>query len=354
MQNRKSFKRKINDWLFNHEPIKNGLSIGWTLIVLTFSAFMFAFGYKVFLNPSNIVHPSDPNVAEGFRLVSGGASGLSQTIIEAIYLIGKAINGGTPITISEDMIYSFIYFGLNVPVVLLAFFGIGKRFALFTLYDVAMATLFTNLLGLPAFDGFISTIANFSNENGGMLTRAIFAGVCTGISSGIAYKVDASAGGIDVVAYFIALKKNVLVGKYSIAINLVIIITFALLGAANNDFNEKGIIQIAVALFSFVYMLAAGLVIDLINKRNKKCQIEVVTDNPELGKILIANIPHSATIMTARGAYSDKNHFVVQVVISYYEVKKTLEVIRESDPHSFIKVIDLHQVYGRFFLNPIK
>lgn len=354
MQNHKSFKQRTTDWLFDHEPVKNGLTLAWTLLVLTFSAFMFAFGYKAFLNPTSIVHPADPNIEPGFRIVSGGASGLSQTFIVAIYLIGKCFNGGTPIVINEDLIYSIIYFALNVPVILLAFFGIGKRFALCTLYNVGMATLFTNILSLDAFAPFLTAISQFTNQNGGMLARAIFAGVCTGISSGVAYKVDSSAGGIDVIAYYIALKKNVLVGKYSIAINIGIIVSFTILTAANENFGENGVFALAVALYSVVYMLVTGAIVDLINRRNKKCQIEVVTDNPELGKILIANIPHAATIIKGEGAFSGKEHYIVQIVISFYEVKKTVQIIRESDPRAFIKVMDLHQVYGRFFLMPIR
>ena len=353
MQNRKTIKKKVNDWLFDHEPLRKGLSIGGSLLVLAFSALVFAFGYKVFLNPAHIVHPIDPNVEPGYRLVSGGMSGISQTIIEAIYLIGRAVSGGD-VAVNEDLIYSLIYFGLNIPVIVLAFFGIGKRFALYTLFNVALASLFTNLLGLEPFVGLLDAISEFANANGGMLARAIFAGVCTGVSSGIAYKVDASAGGIDVIAYYIALRKNVLVGKYSILINIGVVISFTFLAAANQNFSVKGIYQIALALYSFVYMLVTGLVVDLINKRNKKVQVEIVTDNPDLGKILIANIPHAATILNAKGAFSGKEHYIVQIVVSTYELKTTIDVIRDSDERAFIKVIDLHQVYGRFFLRPIR
>ena len=348
MQNRRTLKKKYSDWMADHNRVKVSLDLTLVLIVLAFSAFIFAVGFKLFLNPSKIVSEG------GLRLVSGGASGIAQVILEIVYIIGKAVTGNPDLVLSDDLLYSVFYFALNVPVFLIAFFGIGKRFALLTIFNVALASVFTNLLGLPGLSEFMDTVSNFCNDNGGMVARALFAGVCTGVSSGLAFRVDASAGGIDVISYWISLKKNVLVGRYSILINILIVISFTLAASTNMNFDSRALEQIACALYSFLYMLTCGLVIDLINRRNKKVEVEVITDNADLGKILIANLPHAATISTAKGAYTDKEHFVVQMVISSYEVKQTIEVVRESDPKAFVKVIDLHQVYGRFFLPPIR
>ena len=348
MQNRRTLKKKYADWMAEHHRTKTTLKTAFALIVLAFSAFVFALGFKLFLNPSELV------ASGSLRLVSGGASGIAQVILEIVYLIAKAVTGDPNIKLSDDMLYSIFYFTLNVPVFFIAFFGIGKRFALFTLFNVALASLFTNLLGMPGVSEIMKVVSEFCNNNGGMVARALFAGVCTGISSGLAFRMDASAGGIDVISYFIALKKNVLVGRYSILINLLIIASFTVVASMNMNFDSRAVQQMACALYSILYMLTTGLVIDLINRRNKKVQVEVVTDNADLGKILIANLPHAATISTAKGAYTDKEHYVVQMVISSYEVKHTIEVVRESDPKAFVKVFDLHQVYGRFFLPPIR
>ncbi|MCR5078630.1 MAG: YitT family protein [Bacilli bacterium] len=332
----------------DHVFAKKGLDLAWIILVLTASSWIFALGYKTFLNPTNIVEEG------GFRLVSGGASGISQTVMEAIRLIGKGVTGDPNFSYNEDLAYSLLYFGINIPVFFIAFFIIGKRFALLTIYAVGMVSVFTNIMSLEVFKPFIDTLASFSNDNGGLLTRAVFGGICTGVSSGLAYRVDSSAGGIDVIAYAIALKKNVLVGKYTILINICIVVAFTLLSAANDDFSIRAIMAVACMLFSAIYMLVTGMVVNLINLRNKKCEIEVVTDDEELGSVLIANLPHAATVSKAQGAYSGKEHYVVVMVISYYEVKQAVKIVREADPKAFIKVIDLGQVYGHFFLRPIR
>lgn len=42
------------------------------------------------------------------------------------------------------------------------------------------------------------------------------------------------------------------------------------------------------------------------------------------------------------------------MVVSYNEVKKAIKVMREVDPNCFVTVINTYQVYGKFYIRPIK
>ncbi len=341
MEKKNAIRRHVTDWLYDHQGCKLTIEYAWALILMTISAFALAVGFKLFLSPYGGSH----------KMVSGGVSGIAMTIIEVVELI----RGGRLDTSSNDLIYGILYFAINVPIFFIAFFGIGKRFAILSLINVAEVSLFTNLLNLPSLSPTFEAIGLFCEENGGMLSRAIFAGVCTGISSGLAFKADASGGGIDVIAYFIALKKSVLVGKYSVALNCITLVLFTLFASMNYGIGSDGAVQqVGCVPYSLFYMIVVMLVIDLIHVRNKKVKVEVITDNPELGKILIANLPHAATELKGIGVYSGKPRSVFQMVISSFEVKNAVTIIRESDPSAFVQVIDLKQVYGRFFMRPIK
>ena len=221
---KKSLKSKISDVLYDHPLMKSSLNNGFALLVVILSAFLFAFGFKCFISPANLATAQD-----GHRLISGGVSGISQTLILFVDLVSNdwiTLNG------RYDLIYSILYFGLNIPVFILAWKGISKRFAIFTLINVGMVSVFTTVLGF--FDEpIIFKIADFCGANGGLITRALFAGACTGVSSAIAYRVGASAGGIDVVAYYIALRKSTLVGRYSVYINGITVGLFTILSIAD-------------------------------------------------------------------------------------------------------------------------
>ena len=341
MAHKNSFRRKVNDYLYDHPIQKGALHYSWLMIVTVFSAFLFAFGFRAFIAPT---------VAEN-RLVSGGVSGISQAIIAAVELFsGHAIAANN----IYDIVYSVLYFSINVPIFFLAWKGIGRRFAIFTLINVGLASLFTSLLRF-ADDSFFNVITEFINGHGGLATRALLGGICTGVSSAVAYKIDTSAGGMDVVAYYIALKKSRLVGRYSVYINIVTVTIYTLLSITDAGWGTARAAEIFVAtLLSVLYLFVTMFVIDAINIRNKKCRIQVVTEMKDLSKVLIGTLPHGATVLTGKGAYTEKDKIIITMVVSSYEVKQSINVIREADPNAFVEVVELKAVYGRFFLAPIR
>jgi uncharacterized membrane-anchored protein YitT (DUF2179 family) len=198
------------------------------------------------------------------------------------------------------------------------------------------------------------------NTEGGFLARALFAGMCTGLSSAIAYKFETSAGGFDIVSYYVSLRKSTTAGKYSVMINAVIITMFYLIygfgGGTSSGFAGYSTWATAFAcvFFSVVYLFTVMLVVDAINVRNKKVQIEVNTTNQELPRLLLARIPHGLTVVKAKGAYSGQDRLLLYLVVSSLEVKSALKLIKEVDPTSFVTVKSLIQVYGRFFSQKVR
>lgn len=337
MKKVEKLEKKWNSLLYNHLWLKWLVEYGIAFIVTVFSAFIFAFGVNVFLDPI-VLGESTSGIQ---TMVSGGSSGLAQVINLAFLM------GGISFSKNASLIFSISYLLINAPLVFLAFKGIGKRFGFFTMLNVASVFLFTNVM----HGQLLADIAVFVNEHGGMLARALFAGICTGLSSALAFKIDASAGGFDIVSYYISLKKSTLAGKYGVIINAVIIASFTILSSVNaNNFA----VGISGMWFSLVYLLTVMLVIDVINVRNKKAHIEIITTNKDLPKLLIANIPHGATLVNAKGVYSDSDRFIIYMVVSTIEVRKAVKVIKQLDPESFVNVTPLQQVYGNFHMKPVR
>ncbi len=340
-------KRHVNDkvqvFLAGH-PVAKGIYENTVAILMsTLSAFCFAFGYVCFLAPSAPVDGAtlDP-------IVSGGMSGVSQTLTLALELLFPMVE------INHAVAYSILYFVLNIPILILSWVGISKRFTIFTLINVASVSILTSLLGSLPIE-WLSSFVDFINQNGGMLARALFAGVLTGLSTAIAFKFDLSPGGIDVIAYYIALKKSTLTGKYAMMLNGTVALAFFLLTAtkAGWAYNEV-IVAFASLFFTVLYIMVSQIVVDTINIRNKKTKIEIVTAREDLASYLIEVFPHAATIVRAQGAYSHADKYIITMVVSSYELKDAISVIQTEDPSSFIQVTELVQVYGRFFITPVK
>lgn len=337
MKKIEKLQKRTNNFLYNHLWLKFIVDYGFALIATLFSAAIFALSINVFLDPA--VLGGECNGIQ--TLVSGGSSGAAQ-----VFNLLFAVNG-ISIPNNPSLLFSLFYLLINLPLIFIAFRYVGKRFAIFTVINVVAVFLLANTM----HGQFFVDIALFINNHGGMLARALFAGMCTGLSSAIAYKIDSSAGGFDIVSYYFSERKSTLAGKYGIIINSTIIATFSIITAiTTNNWGES----LGLVFFSAVYLLTVMLVVDVINIRNKKAQIQIITNKKDLARLLLANIPHGATVLNARGAYSDNERYVIYMVVSTTEIKRAVKVVRELDPESFVNVTSLQQVYGHFHMKPIK
>ena len=342
------------EWSKNHK--RESTILTWIVLFLisTLSAFIFSMGFKTFISPEKDALKAvagsdfDPESVKSF--VSGGISGLSQNV----GIIGRIILRSFKIDSEsfEQVFYSGFYFVGNIPIIILAIKGIGKRFGIFTLINILEVSLFTFLMGKW---NFLASIHIFVSQNGGMLARALFAGACTGLASALTFKFDFSDGGMNVIAYYLALKKSTSVGKYMILINAVIVSLFTVLSGVEFNWASEAVVPIfGSAIFSLLYMLMSTIVVDLINVRNKKAELKIVTTDDKLSSVLMHSVHHGATVSKGVGAFSGQEKTIITMVISSFEVNSVVKIVQKEDPSAFIQVTPLSQVYGRFFIRPLK
>ncbi len=340
---------KIKNWLYDHPTVKTCLEYFWILIVSTASAFVFAFGFNCFMDVSgHLITDSAGHTMAAPNIVSGGISGVSQVIVLFFELCGWKIN-------DTHLAYSIIYFVVNVPLLILAFTKIGKRFAIFSLINVAEVSLFIRIFSVSAVPAFGEVFEFVTTYGGGLIGRVLFGGICIGLSSALAFSIDISTGGVDIIATYIATKKNTAVGIYSAALNTVTLVCYTLLSMSLAHWDSVEIAHdIARAFYSLLYLFTASLVIDKIHLRNKKVKLEIISSHEDIGSVLIEAFPHGATIVEGKGVYSGSKRYVVTMVVSNHEVKPLLNLIKKEDPSAFVELSPLSQVYGRFHVKPIK
>ena len=333
-------KKKFQNYLYDHIHIKEGLNVSKGLFIAAFSAVFYAFAFYCFITPTNANAAQYPTNLAGQSIITGGVGGITQVLYQIIH-----ISGGN---VDPFMLQSICYFAFNIPILAFAYFKIGKKFALLSLVNVGLSSLFIQL-----FDNLevAKNIASILSDQ--HITRVLFAGICIGIASASAFKSEISCGGIDVFSYYFSLRKSTSVGKYATAINSIIITVFSILTIVGNhgEYIEIGLLNF---MFGVVYLVVTMLVVDLINIRNKKVQLQIISSYDDLTSILIANFPHSTTIVKAKGGYSRAEKTIVYMVVSSNEVKRVINLMKKVDPHSFITVTSLVQAYGNFYIKPIE
>ena len=339
MKRLERLKKKWNDYKYDHLKLMEGLSISRSVLFSSIAALLYAFGFYCFITPAFVDH----TIIGGSSIITGGVGGFSQIITLTYEMCGGTVDVNTVATFQ-----SIFYFALNVPILIFAFFKVGKKFSLITLLNVGLSSLFIQVFNHVQFMKDIA--AAIDGEN---LVRVLFAGVTVGTASAIAYKGEVSCGGIDVFSYYFALRKSTSVGKYSAAINSGIITVYTILTIAHNHgaFVEVAFLNL---MFSAVYLFVTMLVVDFINTRNKKVQLQIITNRADMSSILISNFPHSTTLVDAKGGYSHQDKTIIYMVISSNEVRRVINLARKVDEHSFVTVTALIQAYGNFFIKPIE
>lgn len=327
-------REKVNNYLYDHYKLKVTIHQTKGVFYAIISAFIFAFGFTCFITPGSNAEPA-------FKIVTGGISGLSQNIAKIVEIFG----GKLPDYIIEAMGYTVF----NVPLAIFAFIKIGKRFSILTALNVVVSSLF--IYFIPTW-GLSDQIGNNFLIINQPVARLFFGGLCTGLGSALAYKGEISCGGIDIISYYFSLRKSTSVGKYSMMVNGVIVTLYSVL-IIIQDANRYDTAIISL-FYSATYTLVAITVIDAINLRNKKVQIQFITKNPKLAKVLITHFPHGATITKGQGAYTLNDEQIVYMIVSSFEVKSAVALARKVDPNVFISVISLIQVYGNFYIRPIE
>lgn len=342
----KNTKRKMEDYLFDHEKLKNSLEVIKQLLACVLVAMIYAFGYRCFMLNTN------PH----YCLVGGGMSGFSQIITKILEIVGV-------IKAQDVVLWQPVFnYLLNIPIFVIGWKFIGKRFAIYTLFVVMVISLMTYIMPSAITEKFdLSMTINEAVIVGDQITvqesvipnflpRAIFAGICTGVATVIAFKNCSSTGGLDVVSLAVANKKSTSIGKYLVMFNGFVLTGYTIC----NYFSVSKDYALQLFLFSFVYLFVNALVNDFLNGRYKKAQIQIITTNENISKILIANFPHGCTVVNGKGAFSQENRFIIYMAVSSAEVNKVVHLVQMVDPHAFVNVTALQQVYGRFYIEPFK
>lgn len=316
------------------------------LILVAISAFSYALAFRLFIHPSI----ATMNSVSGRQVlfVGGGVSGLSQNLVKLIFdILGFKL-------LAENVLQSILYFLLNIPVFILGWLKIGKRFTIFSIINVFLASLFISLIPQSW-----ETSVLYDSQ----LTRTLYAGILAGFSAAIAFKGNVSSGGMDIIAYYFANRKSEGVGKYNVSFNIIVVSFYFVLNlikpsTTSDVITDPGITNVNVAITSFIssitYLVMTSFVIDLINVRNKKAQVQIITNHEELATILISNFPHGATTVKGVGVFSNSEKTIIYMSVSSNEVADVVRLTQQVDEKAFINVSDLRQVFGKFYIRPIK
>ena len=253
-------------------------------------------------------------------LYSGGFTGVSQ-------LVKLLLEEGLGLHVPESIdLTGIILWCINLPLFLLGYKSIGKKFLYRTIVAVCIQSLLLTFIPAPK-EPLLSDL----------LLNCIVGGVLSGVGVGITLRVGGSGGGTDIVGMYCA--KNYPefgVGKLSVIMNICIYS----IAAMRYD--------VEVAAYSMVFSIVAGIMVDRVHEQNIKVSVFVVTKDKTLGEKINRAVVRGVTSWKAWGEYSHSEEVVHMVVINKYELHILKKLIRQEDPHAFVQVISPDTILGNF------
>ncbi len=279
-------------------------------LIVSISSVIYALGLMWFLKPG--------------QLYSGGVVGLMQLVINII----------AEVTGETYSIGVFIFL-VNIPILVVAFKFVSLRFALYSLLSIVIQSVL-GIEGLfPIVDLGVNQLLNPAYNQ---LLLAIIGGGLVGFGGALALRYGGSTGGLDVFAQYLALKKDVSIGKFSLIFNLFI----ALIGGL--------VLQSwPIVLYTVIRIFVTSSVTDKIHTVYNHLKVEIITDfGEEISKMIMTNTGRGVTIIHGEGAYTHKTKYVLEVVVSSFELFTITEAAKAIDKHVFIISSPVKSIVGNF------
>lgn len=278
------------------------MSVVWDYFLMTVGSLIFVMAWTSFLIPNG--------------LASGGMTGLC-TIIQ--------YGTGIPVGITYPLI--------NVLLLVLGFFSLGKGFGIKTIFVLVLTSVLFEVL--PMFP--VLEVTEFPDK----LLVAIVGATMESVGIGLIMLRGGSTGGTDIIAMIINKYWPVSVGKVYLFTDIFIITLLLVV-------PDKGIVDM---IYAYVVMLGFSFGIDFVLLGNKSSvQILIFSSKyEEIANHIINNVGRGVTALQSMGWYSQKDSKVLLVITRKTEMNEIIHDIKNIDNRAFVSVASAHSVYGEGF-----
>ena len=217
---------------------------------------------------------------------------------------------------------------LNAFPVYVGFRYVGKKFTLLSLLLIMLSGILTDLI--PPYAITYDT-----------LLIAIFGGIIGGFSVSLCLRADATSGGTDFIAIYLAQKRGMETWNLILAFNVVI------LSLAGLFFGWDK------ALYSIVYQYVSTQTLHLMYRDYQQETLFIVTSKAqEICDAIFQTCHHGASILETEGSHDHQHLKLVYSVVSGADAKKAIHVAQEIDPHAVINSMHTTELRGNFYLKP--
>lgn len=275
----------------------------YTLVSVVISALLQAYAIQAFVNPAN--------------LLSSGFTGLAILIERITGLFGVHFST------SLGMI------ALNIPVAIICWRSISRRFVVFSMLQVFLSSTFLRVLH---FDPILDNL----------MLQVIFGGFLYGFAIAVALRAGASTAGTDFISLMVSNKTGKSIWGLVFAGNCCVLCVFGAL------FGWEA------AAYSIIFQFISTKAIEMFHHYYERVTLQIITQRPD--QILASyNVvhKHGSSVMEVVGGRSHQRYWLINTVASSFELDDIMQLIRTQDGNAVVNVMRTENFFGNFYRPPI-
>ena len=216
----------------------------------------------------------------------------------------------------------------NIPLLILAWFYLSRRFAVTTAVTTALSSLVLDVLVAPLCPVY----------TGDRFLCSLYGGVVIGVGMALIFLAGTTTGGSDILGYLLQKKRpQMSIGRALLLVDgIVLVVSIFVFG------------NIDAALFGLVTLFAQTKVIDgIIYGGEVSTMATVVTKKPEaIAERVIVDLDRSATLLKAQGAYSKEDTTLLLCTVRKSQFPRLKRIIYQVDPDAFMMATETSEVLG--------
>ena len=231
-------------------------------------------------------------------------------------------------------------FCLNVPLFILAWIFIGRKFTLKTLWVTFLLSAVMDIMTSLISRGIIPVY-----NSGDRLLACIFCGILCGFGLSMAFLRNATTGGTDIIMRLLKRKlPHFSMGKLIMILDAAVVIAAAIVFRSAES-----------ALYAAILIFISSTVVDkiLYGASNGKILLVFTEKAHDVSSMITSNTRRGVSILPVEGGYTGERKNMLIIVLRSDEVAKVRRLIKKADPDTFIVITEAKEILGEGFKPPL-
>ena len=258
------------------------------------------------------------------------------------FLIGGITGVGAIVQYSVGISMQYVYFALNLILIIIAIKILGWKFCIKTIYAIITMTIMLSITEI-LFENFNAyTILGADKELEACLVGSIF----IGIAIAICFLNNGSTGGVDIIAAIVNKYKDVSFGRAMLYVDTIIVTSSFFIIPSDNI-----TVSLSRMFYGYITLVVVNLALDyMVNSNRQMVQFFIFSNKyEEIGYYITRQLKRGVTLLDSVGFYSKKEGKVITTLTRANQSNQLFSMVKQIDPNALISQSKVMGVYGNGF-----